>query len=171
MRPKGQAAGVDGWLGVLLRWAPFAVAQRYGDALRRASLAQRYPEEWSVNLVTHIPKPENLAEEARRLVATRDDAHAAEAPPARPPRKTRSDAGVPKGPRGTTGGVGRIGALSLMRFRHGIERQVPESLRAEVLKAEMAGYDPWSPPRAAGETVHEIGRIAPRGDGAAVVVA
>jgi hypothetical protein len=44
-----------------------------------------------------------------------------------------------------------------MRFRHGIERQVPESLRAEVLAAEMAGYDPWSPPRAAGDTVAERG--------------
>ena len=57
MRPSGQAAGIDGWKGVLLRWAPFMLQVMYGEALRRASLQRQYPDEWSVNLVTHVPKP------------------------------------------------------------------------------------------------------------------
>ena len=93
----------------------------------------------------------NLAVEARQLVASRDARAAAAGDPPKAPRKTRSDAGVPKGPRAAKGGVGRIGRLSLLRYQHGIERQVPEALRAEVAAAEAAGYAPWQPPRAAGD--------------------
>ena len=93
----------------------------------------------------------NLAVEARQLVASRDARAAAAGDPPKAPRKTRSDAGVPRGPRAAKGGVGRMGRLSLLRYQHGIERQVPEALRAEVAAAEAAGYAPWQPPRAAGD--------------------
>ena len=57
MRPKGQAAGVDGWLGILLSWAPVTIQSRYLEQLRRAAVDLVYPDIWPVNLVTHIPKP------------------------------------------------------------------------------------------------------------------
>jgi curved DNA-binding protein CbpA len=57
MRPRGQAAGADGWLGVLLRWAPPSVQRKYLQQIRRASQALRFPSIWPVNLVTHVPKP------------------------------------------------------------------------------------------------------------------
>ena len=57
MRPRGQAAGVDGWPGVLLRWAPLRVQMVYLEQLRRAAASLVFPAEWPVNLVTHIPKP------------------------------------------------------------------------------------------------------------------
>ena len=57
MRSQGQASGVDGWLGVLLRWAPFRVQHAYLEQLRRAAKDLVFPAMWPVNLVTHIPKP------------------------------------------------------------------------------------------------------------------
>ena len=57
MRPKGQAAGADGWLGVLMRWAPLGLQLKYLDLLRRMAKSLRYPAMWPVNLVTHVPKP------------------------------------------------------------------------------------------------------------------
>ena len=78
---------------------------------------------------------DNLAELALELAADRDrrarEQHGAagpKPPPAKKPRKTRSDKGVRKGPTGPRRlkGVGahRMGHLSLLRFRHGYERQV-----------------------------------------------
>ena len=57
MRPKGQATGIDGWPGVLMRWAPMTVQRQYLAQLRRATAADSYPKQWPVSLVTHIPKP------------------------------------------------------------------------------------------------------------------
>ena len=38
MRPTGQAAGYDGWLGALLRWAPFSVQEQYRQLLIEANI-------------------------------------------------------------------------------------------------------------------------------------
>ena len=62
MRPTGQAAGYDGWLGVLLRWAPFSVQEQYREAIiqghgRSAGDNHSLPETWPVNLVSYIAKP------------------------------------------------------------------------------------------------------------------
>jgi DnaJ-domain-containing protein 1/ribonuclease HI len=57
MRPRGQAAGADGWLGVMLRWAPLRVQQQYLEQIKRAAAELHFPITWPVNLVTHVPKP------------------------------------------------------------------------------------------------------------------
>ena len=61
MRPSGQAAGYDGYRGVLLRWATFATQERYRHALidahEKPSAPGSLPDDWPINLVSHIPKP------------------------------------------------------------------------------------------------------------------
>ena len=61
MRPTGQAAGYDGWLGALLRWAPFSVQEQYRlqvvEANADLAAEGNMPEDWPVNVVTHVPKP------------------------------------------------------------------------------------------------------------------
>ena len=61
MRPSGQAAGYDGWLGVHMRWAPWEVQDLYRralcDAVANPGEADNYPRAWRVQICTHIPKP------------------------------------------------------------------------------------------------------------------
>lgn len=97
-----------------------------------------------------------LVEEATALIAAHDAA-APRAPPASnakrgrgrggPPRPPRKDKGVPRGPRGPRALKGdvasRIGRLSLLRFRHGNDRQVSAATRAAVAAATSTGIAPW----------------------------
>ena len=56
MRPAGQAPGVDGYRGVLLRWAPRSVREQYRTALVKAVVDCDVPAQWSTWCVTFIPK-------------------------------------------------------------------------------------------------------------------
>ena len=85
---------------------------------------------------------DNLAAIGRQFVANRD-AKVAAVPPVKP-RKVRKDKGTVRGPRALTGAARyRIGALSLDRFRFGIERQVSQATRASVLEGQRLGVKPW----------------------------
>ena len=57
------------------------------------------------------------------------------------PRKTRSDKGKQQPPRGGAGT--RISLLSLLRFRHGGEREATEEVRAAMEQVEKTGVMPW----------------------------
>ena len=56
MRASGQAAGADGWKGVLLRWASRWVQKEYARELRRGIRERNLPDVWSVRLVNLIAK-------------------------------------------------------------------------------------------------------------------
>ena len=61
------------------------------------------------------------------------------------PRKPRADKGVPRGPRALKGTKAyQIGHLSLLRFRHGRERQVSQRTLDAVREAQGAGVEPWN---------------------------
>ena len=64
------------------------------------------------------------------------------------PRKPRSDKGVKRGPCGprrlSSASAHHIGRLSLLRFQHGIERQVSAKTREAMEAAAATGVEPWN---------------------------
>ena len=84
---------------------------------------------------------------ARELIGVRDERRreGQQRGDAPKPRKPRADKGVPRGPRALKGTTAyQIGHLSLLRFRHGHERQVSQRTLDAVREAQGAGVEPWN---------------------------
>ena len=56
MRASGQAAGADGWKGILLRWSTNWVQREYAKALRQGVRDRDLPEIWCTRIVNLIAK-------------------------------------------------------------------------------------------------------------------
>ena len=90
---------------------------------------------------------DSLAAMARELIGVRDERRreGQQRGDAPKPRKPRADKGVPRGPRALKGTTAyQIGHLSLLRFRHGHERQVSQRTLDAVREAQGAGVEPWN---------------------------
>ena len=90
---------------------------------------------------------DSLAAMARELIGVRDERRreGQQRGDAPKPRKPRADKGVPRGPRALKGTKAyQIGHLSLLRFRHGRERQVSQRTLDAVREAQGAGVEPWN---------------------------
>ena len=90
---------------------------------------------------------DSLAAMARELIGVRDERRreGQQRGDASKPRKPRADKGVPRGPRAIKGTKAyQIGHLSLLRFRHGRERQVSQRTLDAVREAQGAGVEPWN---------------------------
>ena len=90
---------------------------------------------------------DSLAAMARELIGVRDERRreGQQRGDAPKPRKPRADKGVPRGPRALKGTTAyQIGHPSLLRFRHGHERQVSQRTLDAVREAQGAGVEPWN---------------------------